>query len=189
MSNPLKLREPVDVSPRQIERALAEAARAEPSIARSLDAVRGAAAQRAAGELNRVLDIDLFELLAEGWSKVRSVRNALQLSELMPGPPVLVRLEQHHVTSTLIPVLRIDVGDDTLPELRFSLELVVGMQGATLAARHGRIELLGLGTASVVARLACNDVLLKQHATLVEGPADPFKPDAEEAEPAIVDQL
>ena len=100
MGNDVKLRAPIEVTGDDVERALFEQSMDEPAVARMFDRLRGAASERAAEELNRALEVDIFEVLAQGWSRVPAVRNAVQLSALMQGPPALVNLDQHDVTST-----------------------------------------------------------------------------------------
>lgn len=176
MNNSIKLRAKIEVSGEDLDRALAEHAKGEPSVSRVLDSLRGPAAKLAADELNQALDMNVFEVLAQGWGQVPAVRNAVQLSTLIQGPPSIVRLDQHSIASTLYPVLNVKVGDSALPELRLTLEINVGVQSATLAVRDGRFELLALGKASVTARLTYKSVLLKEHATTVEGALrDPFR--------------
>jgi len=176
MSNGIKLRAPIDVSSDDVEKALLELAKDEPAIARAYDHLRGPAAKLAADRLNEVLDINPFDLLAGGWAKVPAVRNAVQLSVLMQGPPAIVRLDPHNIASTSYPVLNINAAQSALPELRLTLELIVGLQSATLAVQDGRIELVALGKASVIARLKYKDVLVKEHSTGVEGALrDPFR--------------
>ena len=176
MNNSIKLRAPIGVSSDDVEKALLEHARQEPAVSGAYEYLRGSAAERAAEQLNQVLDINAFELLAQGWAKVPAVRNAVQLSALKPGPPAIVRLDQHNIASTSYPVLRINVAQDALPELKLTLEIIAGVQSTTLAARDGRIELVALGKSSIIARLKYKDVLLKEHATSIEGALrDPFK--------------
>lgn len=176
MNNGIKLRAPIEVSSDDVEMAWFEQAKDDPAVARAYDHLRGSAAKLAADELNRALDVDVFELLARGWGTVHAVRDAVQSSVLMPGPPAIVSLDQHNITSTSYPVLNINVADSALPELKLTLELIAGVQSATLAARDGRIELVALGAASIIARLKYKNVLLKEHATGVEGaPRDPFR--------------
>jgi hypothetical protein len=61
------------------------------------------------------------------------------------------------------------VAGTSLPPLELTLETVVDVQGATLAARDGRIDLVALGEATVVARLEYRSVLVKEHATEISG--------------------
>jgi hypothetical protein len=189
MNNSIKLRAPITISSDDIEKALLEHAKDEPAVARAYEYLGGSTAECGADELNQALDIDAFELLAQGWAKVPAVRNAVQLSALMSGPPAIVRLDQHNIASTSYPVLHIDVAQDALPELKLTLQIIAGVQSATVAARDGRIELVALGKSSVIARLKYKNVLLKEHATSVEGALrDPFRrQDAETDQRAGVD--
>ena len=176
MNKGIRLHTPIVVSSDDVEKALLEQAKNEPAVLRACEYLRGEAAERAAHELNQALDINAFELLTQGWARVPAVRNAAQLSALKPGPPSIVWLDEHNIASTSYPVLQIHVAQDALPELRLRLEIIAGVQSATLAARAGRIELVALGKVSVIARLRYKDVLLKEHTTTVEGALrDPFK--------------
>ncbi len=175
MNNGIKLRAPLEVSRDDVKKALFEHAQDEPMVARAAQHVQSAAAA-AADELNRALDVDIFEMLAHGWAKVPAVRNAVQLSALVLGPPAIVNLDEHKIASTSRVVLDSSVAHNALPPLNLVLEIVAGVQSATLAARDGRVELVALGKASIIARLKYKNTLLKEHATGVEGGLrDPFK--------------
>ena len=176
MSSAIKLRTRITVSSEDVKRALFEQAKEEPEVARTHQQLRGPNAQHAADELNRALDIDAFEMLSRGWTLVTSVRNAVQLSAMMPGPPSIVRLDQHSMTSTSTLVLEGNMAGSALPSLRLALQLITGVQSATLAVRDGRFELVALEKASVIARLTYKKFLVKEHATSIEGAArDPFR--------------
>lgn len=176
MSNSIKLRAPISVSSDDVEKVLFEYAKEEAAVARAYEHLCGPAAQRAADELNRALDVDAFDMLSRGWAEVPAVRNAVQLSALMPGPPAIVRLEQHTMTSTSPLMLDCQVAHSALPSLQLALQLIVAVQSATLAVRDGRIELVALGKASVIARITYKKFLVEEHATGIEGAArDPFK--------------
>ena len=92
MHNDVKLRAPMEVTGEDVEMALFVQSLDEPAAARVLDRLRGAAAERAAEELNHALDIDIFEVLAQGWARAPAVNTAVQLSALVQGPPELVTL-------------------------------------------------------------------------------------------------
>jgi hypothetical protein len=176
MHNDVRLHAPIEVTGDDVERALFEQSMDELAVARVFERLRGAAAERAAEELNHALEVDIFEVLAQGWARVPAVRTAVQLSTLMEGPPALVNLDRHNVASTSRVVLDCSVAQSALPPLTLTLEIVADVQSATLAAREGRIELVALGEASVIARLKYKSVLVKEHATGVSGVRrDPFK--------------
>ena len=124
----------------------------------------------AAVELNRALDVDILDVLAQGWVQVPVMHGAVQLSAVTRGPPVLVKFDvPHSITSTLHLVLETSVAGSPLPPLEIALEIVADVQSAALAARDGRIDLVALGEATVLARLNYKSVLLKEHATVITG--------------------
>ena len=176
MHNDIRLRAPIELTGDDVEMALFVQSLDEPAAARVLDRLRGAAAERAAEELNHALDIDIFEMLAQAWARVPAVNTAVQLSALVQGPPALVNLDRHNIASTSRLVLDSSVAQRALLPLTLTLEVVADVQSATLAASEGRIEVVALGEASVIARLKYKGVLVKEHATGVSGaPRDPFK--------------
>jgi hypothetical protein len=176
MHDAVRLSAPIEVTGDDVERALFEQSTDELAVARVFDRLRGAAATRAAEELNHALEVDIFEVLAQGWARVPAVRSAVQRSALMEVPPALVSLGRHNIASTSRVVLDSSVAQSALPPLTLTLEIVADVLSATLAAREGRIELVALGEASVVARLKYKSVLVKEHATGVSGVLrDPFK--------------
>ncbi|RPH68105.1 MAG: hypothetical protein EHM83_00160 [Burkholderiales bacterium] len=176
MHDAVRLSAPIEVTRDDVERALFEQSTDELAVARVFDRLRGAAAKRAAEALNHALEVDIFEVLAQGWARLPAVRSAVQRSALMEVPPALVNLGRHNIASTSRVVLDSSVAQSALPPLTLTLEIVADVLSATLAAREGRIELVALGEASVVARLKYKSVLVKEHATGVSGVLrDPFK--------------
>jgi hypothetical protein len=176
MHNDVRLRAPIEVTGVDVQTALFVQSLDEPAVARVLDRLRGAAAERAAEELNHVLDVDIFDVLAQGWARVPAVRSAVDLSALTHGPPALVNLDRHNIASTSRVVLDSSVAQSALPPLELTLEIVAAVQSATLAASEGRIEVVALGEAAVIARLKYKSVLVKEHVTAVSGVRrDPFK--------------
>jgi hypothetical protein len=176
LPNDIRLHAPIEVTGDDVERALFEQSKDEVAVARLFDRLRGPAAERAAEELNHALEVDIFDVLAQGWARVPAVRTAVQLSALMQGPSALVNLDRHNLGSTSRLVLDGSVAQSALPPLELTLEIVTDVQTATLAAREGRIELVALGEACVIARLKYKSVLVKEHATGFSGvPRDPFQ--------------
>jgi hypothetical protein len=177
MHSELRSDEPFEVTGDDVERALLEPRKDESAVASVFRQSPGAAAARAAEALNRALEIDLLDVLAQGWARVPAVQRAVQLSALTRRPPTLVNLERHTIESVSRVVLDTFVAGKPLPPLELMLNIAADIQGATLAAHDGRIDLLALGEASMVARLSYGSVLLKEHTTRVSGmPRDPFGP-------------
>lgn len=176
MHNDVRLCAQIRVTGDDVERALFEQSRDELAVARVFDRLRGAAAARAAEALNQAREVDIFEVLVEGWTKMPTSRTQIQLHKLLQGPPPLVNLERHSITSTSRVVLDSSVGESALPPLKLTLEIVADVESATLAVRESGIEMVALGEVSIVERLRYDSVLLKEHATSVWGVMrDPFK--------------
>src|ERR671912_391759 len=90
MANDIKLRAPLQITGGEVERALFEQSMEELAVAQVFDRLRGVASGRAAEELNRALEIDIFEVLTEAWARIPAVSSAVHLSALVKGPPALV---------------------------------------------------------------------------------------------------
>lgn len=189
MHRQVRLHTPIEVTGADLERALVEQCKNEPAVARVFERLRGAAAERAAEELNRALDVDVLDLLARGWVQMPAVHRAVQLSALTRAPSTLVNVDRHRIASTSRVVLDTSVAASALPPLELALEIVVDVQEATLTARDGRIDLVALGETSVLARLEYSGVLVTTHATGIAGvPHDPFTPRSSASDrPASVD--
>jgi hypothetical protein len=185
----VRLHTPIEVNGAAVETALFEQSKDECAVARVFELLRGAPAERAADELNRALDVDMLDVLAQGWVQVPAMHGAVQLSALTRGPPLLVKVEWHTIASTSHLLLDTCVAGSSLPPLELALEILVDVQSATLAAREGRIDLVALSEATVLARLKYKSVLLKEHAAEISGtPRDPSAPRPPAPErPASVD--
>jgi hypothetical protein len=181
----VRLLTPIELSGDDIERALFEQSRDESAVARVFERLRGAAAESAADELNRALNVDILDVLAQGWVQVPVMHGAVQLSAVTRGPPVLVKVDvPHSIASTSHLVLETREAGSALPLLELALEFVADVQSAALAARDGRIDLVALGEATVLARLEYKSVRVKEHATEISGTPR----DASGTRPATVEQ-
>src|SRR4029453_3192060 len=189
MPNQVRLHSPIELTGDDVEKALVEQGKDESAVAQVFEQLRGAAAERAAEELNHALELDIFDILAQGWAQLPAVNTAVQLSAMTQAPPALINLDRHNITSTSRVVLDTHVAESALPPLQLTLEIVADVQNATLATRDGRIDLVALGEAAILARLKYKGVLVKEHATGVSGvPRDPFRrrpPDTDR--PASID--
>jgi hypothetical protein len=185
MHNEARLHVPIEVTGDDVERALFEQSKDESAVAQVFERLRGAAAERAASELNRALAVDIVDVLAQGWAQAPAVHRAVQLSALTRGTSMLINVDWHNITSTSHVVLDTHVTESALPQLELALEILADVQYATLSARDGGIDLVALGEASFHARLTYKHLLVKEHATGIACiPRDPFKP-----RPSAADRL
>ena len=117
MHSDVRLRAPIELSGDDVEEALFEQTLDEAAVARAFGRLRGAAAERAAQELNHALKVDILDILAQGWSQVPPVRSAVERTALTQGPPAIINLDRHTIASTARVVLDTHVAQSALPPL------------------------------------------------------------------------
>ncbi|HQR12426.1 MAG TPA: hypothetical protein PLW68_13960 [Casimicrobiaceae bacterium] len=165
MSQPVKLRDLLNLTKADVERALGEQAKDDNAVAGAAGQLGEFAASVGADELNKVLDTDIYELLAHAWATVQSVREGATKSRSKPGEPIVVKLGTHDVTHTCQPVLTFHVADVALPELKLSIELVARFESVALSIVDAKIRALAPGEVSAIARLKYKGVKLKEQPT------------------------
>lgn len=162
----VRLRAPIEVSGDCIESVLCERIADRSVPAQVLERLHGFAAECAAAELNRALDVDILDVLSQGWVQLPAMHEAVQLSAVTRGPPVVVDVDMRHtIASTAHVVLATHVAGRSLSPLELLLEILVDIEGAALAAREGGIGLVDIGEATVRARLTVGSALIKEHRT------------------------
>jgi len=162
MSETMTVASLIDLSPADVDKALAEHAKDEPDVPRALGHLGGFAASVGAEKLNKALETDVVELLAKARTKVQAVRDAAARSRATPGQSMLVALGAHDFTHTCEPALRLYVADVGLPELKLTVELVAHFSGASLSIADGALRAVAPGAASVIARVRYKSVTLKE---------------------------
>ena len=163
MSESLRLRDLIDITQDDVERALAEQAKEETAVELVQRQLTGYAASLGADELNAVLDTAVIEVLAPAWAKVQAVRDAARRT-LESGERTVVTLGPHDVTSRQHPVLTLKMAQVPLPELRLTVDLSARFKSMALAIAGATIRGLAPGEASLIARLRYGDVVLKEEA-------------------------
>ena len=158
MNEKMRLRDLIEVSAEDVDAAVKERGSTGPDMP-------GFVASVAADKLNDVLDQDITSLLATGWSKVKEVQTAAARSRAAPGTTEVVMLGKHEQTSTHHPILSLSLGQQTLTELKFTLELVAAFKGVKLAVTDGHIQSVAPGEASALARLKFGNLKLKEKST------------------------
>lgn len=171
----VRLLAPIEIGVDDIDRALSGRIRSDSEFAQAFGPRRGESAERAAAELTRALDVDIVDVLSQGWVQLPAMSEAVQLSAVTRGPPVLVDVDvPHTIASTSHVVLDARLADRSLQRIELLLEIVADIEGASLAAREGGIEPVALAGATVTARLRSGSALMKEHGTQIAwSPGDP----------------
>lgn len=163
MSETLRLAELIEITPDDVERAIAEQAKDETAVALVQRQLGGYPATLAAEELNKAIDVEVVRLLAPAWATAQAVRDAARRS-VESSERTIVTLGEHEVTSEQHPVLTLTMAQIPLPELRLTVDLLARFKTLALAIAGPAIRGIAPTGASLTARLRYGDVLLKEAA-------------------------
>ena len=168
MIDGIYLKDLIRISQEDIERAVAQRDQERNGVADDKGGpnIKGFLASAAAGKLNEVLDKDVTETLAQGWTKIRDVREAAARTVKLPGAMEVLALGKHEQKVTHHPVLMVTVGKMPSAEFEFTLELVAQFNSVKIAITGGKIRSVAPGEASAIVRLKYKEVLLKEVKTL-----------------------
>ncbi len=164
MSGP-KLHELFEFSAASVQHGLAEHGRQSEAAAQAAPSFTGFVAEAAAKRLNETLNVDVFEMLAEGWLKFKQVRDCADPGKHGPDDTSVVPLRAVEISSSNTVLLHAHVTAVKLPELRFTLELVAKFAAVDLVIRAARIRALRPGACSALVRLKYGAVKLAEQAT------------------------
>jgi hypothetical protein len=106
------------------------------------------------------LNVNVFELLAEGWSIAHELHEYTDPHLHLPTERSVVFLGEHSLTTTAYPLLTVRVGEVSYPAIRLNLELTGKFRTAALIIQNGHITGLETGDCSVRAQLSCGNVPL-----------------------------
>jgi len=107
----------------------------------------------AAGKIAEALDLDLFEVLAQGWSVARELKEYTDPVKHPPGRRSVVYLGKHKFKTSVHPTLEISVDGLAKRELRFTLELTATFRSIALGIENGRILDAAAGDGDVSAQM------------------------------------
>lgn len=163
MSGTLRLSELIEITPDDVERAIAEQAKDETSVALVQRQLVGYAASLAADELNKALDVEVIRVLAPAWAGVQAVRDAARRS-MESNERTVVTLGTHEVTSEQHPVVTLSMAQIPLPELRLTVDLIARFKSVALAIAGPAIRGIAPAEASLSAQLRYGGKVLKESA-------------------------
>jgi hypothetical protein len=155
----------------QMESTVKEALDKEPGIGATRLAW-GVIGSEATGALKSVLDLDVFDVVAQGWCVAKELHEYTDRSKHPSGERSVVYLGQHTFVQSVYPILTITIGSFKSVPLRFTLELAANIRGAALAVCNGYITSVGSGDGDVSAQLKYGSINLnKQQSKKVPFPA------------------
>lgn len=155
----------LSIDAKDVEQALDEHLReAAPNQSLAAQAMRLGASE-IAGQLQRILDFDVFGLLAQTWVKLRELRSYAEPGKLAPGATAVVNLGNHEITHTESPTVDLVVAGAPVPVLKLTVELTVQFKSVALSIRDAAIRSVAPGECLARVRLKYKRQTLKEEST------------------------
>jgi len=123
-------------------------------------AMRAVSSQLAEVLLTSLNLLDVRDLLINGWSKHKDLREAAARTHAVPGSEELVTLATHRIDSTHQPSIDLIVKEATVHTCVFDVTVEFDLNGVMAVVRHGMLAALRGGTCVVTARLALGGIPL-----------------------------
>jgi hypothetical protein len=132
-----------------------------PAVRRQLDQITGLTAAAAriltsqiADSLAQLLDLDLTQIVLDGWSKHRELLAAARKTARSPGRTEEVELADHRISSRHQPAIEVYLNGSRVATVQFELEVWIDLQSVIALVRGGRLVEIRAGDTGVGARLA-----------------------------------
>lgn len=125
----------------------------------------GAAMRAISSQLAEVLVtsldlLDVRELLVNGWSKHKNLKEAAARTHAVPGSEELVTLATHHIDSTHQPSVDLIVKEATVHTCVFDVTVEFDLNGVMAVVRQGMLVAIRSGTCVITAKLALGGIPL-----------------------------
>ena len=104
-----------------------------------------------------LLDLDLGDLLGEGWRRFDDLVDAARRSVASPGSREVVDLVTHTISSHTTPHVDLLVDDVKVASLGFALDLGFTVKGAVATVHDGRMVSVHTGACDVVGSLSAQE--------------------------------
>jgi hypothetical protein len=121
-----------------------------PARAIAVQEVRAAAAG--------LLNINLVDLLLEGWRQYRDLTSAAQRTLASPGRSEVVRLAEHRVTAEQQPQVSVLVNGQQATTIRFRVSIVLDISALLATIKAGLLVAVHAGRCDISVTLAIDDV-------------------------------
>lgn len=132
-----------------------------PGVAGGLSRPAQRAFAKDLGELaSGLVDLDLGDVLVNGWRKHRDLTAAARRTQQVPGSRETVRLATHRVVSRHEPTIDVLAGETLLARITLTLDLALEIAALEASVARGRLVALHSGDAKVTAALATEGVTL-----------------------------
>jgi hypothetical protein len=134
--------------------------------------VSSAAVDDVVGQVRRLLDTPLPEVLARVWEKAAAIQEFCDPAKHPPGESNLLQLAKHTVTWSHQPEIEVVFNETWRVEIRPSLKVDLTLEAGVLVIRDAKFMALKTGKLQVEATLAVQGVEIASHKAPFELPGE-----------------
>ncbi len=114
--------------------------------------------ERLNADLEKAFAVDPFTMMAQAWSQIAKVRDAVKKSLGPPPATASVPLLKHDIDARLRPRLVLNVEGVDWCDVEFELKLALALESAELELFNGALRAVRLGKVTGSVTLACQGV-------------------------------
>jgi hypothetical protein len=115
---------------------------------------RGAVGSQIATVAQGLLDLDIGEIVSEGWRRMDELTEAARRSVATPGSSEVVDLAKHSVSSKHSPQVELLVNDAVIANVEFELSLELVLKSVVATVRGGRLVEVHSGDCEITGKLS-----------------------------------
>jgi hypothetical protein len=131
---------------------------------------RQAADSRVATVAHGLLDLDLGDLVVEGWRKQGELAAAAERTAANPGSSEVVELASHRISSVHRPFVELLINDVHVATVNFVLDIEFVIQALVVTVSNGHVVSLHAGACDAAATLAAEGIQVASRRAHLELP-------------------
>lgn len=132
---------------------------------------RGAVGSQIATVAQGLLDLDIGEIVSEGWRRMEDLTEAARRSMETPGSSEVVDLASHSVSSKHSPQVEMLVNNAVIARVQFELSLELVLKSVVATIRGGRLVEIHSGSCDITGELSAEGRQLAKREAHYEVPA------------------
>ena len=133
-----------------------------PDVHKAVKAFKSVSRKDLSEAVERLSDVDVIQVLAQGWSRARKIRSAIAESAAAPGKLKTVDLSEHVIESVHKPRLVLSVAGSDWCQVEFKVSLSLAIHSAQLGLLGGVLTEVRLGPATGKVKMECKGVEIKE---------------------------
>ena len=133
-----------------------------PNVQKAVKAFKAVSRNDLSSAVEKMWDVDVIQVLAQGWSRAQKIRAAITDSAGAPGKLKTADLSEHVIESIHKPRLVLSIAGSDWCQVEFRIALSVAVHSAQLGLLGGVLTEIRLGPSTGKVKMDCKGVELKE---------------------------